>query len=173
MRVPMLAKWPGRIKPGSICNALATTMDLLPTFCKLAGAKLPEQKIDGFDITDLLLSNEGAKSEYESFLYYRRRQLQAIRMGDWKYHLPLEATHPNWTTPNTERPGRPAKLVNLKDDLGEQNDVSEANPDVVAKMQAIAQKAIKELGNDASQGSGQRAALTLESSTPMVLDKPD
>ena len=173
MRVPMLAKWPGRIKPGAVCNELATTMDLLPTFCKLAGAKLPEQKIDGFDITDLLLSNESAKSEYESFLYYRRRQLQAIRMGDWKYHLPLEATHPNWTTPNTERPGRPAKLVNLKDDLGEQNDVSEANPDVLAKMQAIAQKAIKELGNDANQGSGQRAALTLESSTPMVLDKQD
>ena len=171
MRVPMLAKWPGRIKPGSVCTELATTMDLLPTFCKLADAKMPKKKIDGFDITNLLLDNDGAKSQYESFLYYRRRQLQAIRMGDWKYHLPLKAIHPNWTTPETEAPGRSAKLVNLKDDLGELNDVSQANPNVVAIMQAIARKAIEELGNDSSQGTEQRSALTLESSAPMVLKK--
>ncbi len=171
MRVPMLAKWPGRIKPGSVCTELATTMDLLPTFCKLADAKMPKQKIDGYDITNLLLGDSGAKSKYESFLYYRRRQLQAIRMGDWKYHLPLKAIHPNWTTPKTEAPGRSAKLVNLKDDLAELNDVSQANPDVVATMQAIARKAIEELGNDSSQGTEQRSALTLESSAPMVLKK--
>ncbi|MDB4391721.1 sulfatase [bacterium] len=171
MRVPMLAKWPGRVKPGTVCTELATTMDLLPTFCKLAGAELPKQKIDGFDITNLILGHEGAKSKYESFLYYRRRQLQAIRMGDWKYHLPLEATHPNWTTPNTERPGRPAKLVNLKDDPVEQSDVSKSNPEVVTKMQTIARQAIESLGNDASRGTEQRSALTLESSSPMVLAK--
>lgn len=171
MRVPMLAKWPGQIKPGSVCNELATTMDLLPTFCKLAGAKMPKQKIDGFDITNLLLGSDGAKSEYESFLYYRRRQLQAIRMGDWKYHLPLEAIHPNWTTPKTEGPGRSAKLVNLKDDPAELNDVSKANPDVVATMQAIARKTIEELGDDSNQGTEQRPALTLETSRPMVLSK--
>jgi len=171
MRVPMLAKWPGRIKPETVCTELATTMDLLPTFCKLAGAELPKQKIDGFDITNLILGNEGAESEYESFLYYRRRQLQAIRMGDWKYHLPLEATHPNWTTPKTERPGRPAKLVNLKDDPGELKDVSKSNPEVVTKMQTIARQAIERLGNDASRGTEQRSASTLESSSPMVLAK--
>ena len=171
MRVPMLAKWPGRIKPETVCTELATTMDLLPTFCKLAGAELPKQKIDGFDITNLMLGNDGAESEYESFLYYRRRQLQAIRMGDWKYHLPLEATHPNWTTPNTERPGRPAKLVNLKDDPVEQSDVSKSNPEVVTKMQTIARQAIERLGNDASRGTEQRSASTLKSSSPMVLAK--
>ena len=171
MRVPMLAKWPGRIKPETVCTELATTMDLLPTFCKLAGAELPKQKIDGFDITNLMLGNEDAESEYESFLYYRRRQLQAIRMGDWKYHLPLEATHPNWTTPKTERPGRPAKLVNLKDDPRELKDVSKSNPEVVTKMQTIARQAIERLGNDASRGTEQRSASTLESSSPMVLAK--
>ncbi|MGY8749790.1 MAG: sulfatase family protein [Pirellulales bacterium] len=171
MRVPMIAKWPGRIKPGTICGELATTMDILPTFCKLAGAKLSDRKIDGFDISGLLFGHEGAESAYESLYYYRRRQLQAIRMGDWKYHLPLKAIHPNWTTPKTEGAARPAKLVNLKSDPRELKDVSAANPQVLAKMQALGREAMAKLGNDANEGVEQRSALTLDSSAPMVLNK--
>ncbi|MDE0935838.1 MAG: sulfatase [Mariniblastus sp.] len=171
MRVPMIAKWPGRIKPGTICGELATTMDILPTFCELAGAKLSDRKIDGFDISGLLFGHEGAESAYESLYYYRRRQLQAIRMGDWKYHLPLKAIHPNWTTHKTEGAARPAKLVNLKSDPRELKDVSAANPQVLAKMQALGREAIAKLGNDANEGVEQRSALTLDSSAPMVLNK--
>ncbi|MEM7393507.1 MAG: sulfatase, partial [Verrucomicrobiota bacterium] len=96
MRVPMIAQWPGRIPAGTTCDALTTTMDILPTFSRLAGAESPEKAIDGFDIGPLLLDEDGAESPYEAFYYYRRRQLQAIRMGDWKYHLPLEKTYPRW-----------------------------------------------------------------------------
>jgi arylsulfatase A len=51
MRVPMIARWPGRIAAGTTCSELATTMDFLPTFCGLSGAKLPTKEIDGRDIT--------------------------------------------------------------------------------------------------------------------------
>jgi arylsulfatase A len=171
MRVPMIARWPGRIAAGSTCSELATTMDILPTFCSLAGASPPSKKLDGFDISEMLFGNDGAKSKYEALYYYRRRQLQAIRTGDWKYHLPLKETHPNWTSPKQPGRGRPGKLVNLKTDLQEQTDVADANPEVVERMGELLKYAVGTLGNDDIQGSEQRDARTLDSSMPMMLKK--
>ena len=168
MRVPMIARWPKKIADGTECNVLTTTMDLLPTFAKLSGANLPDQKIDGHDMTSHLMASE-SKTAYDAFYYYRRRQLQAVRAGDWKYHLPLKASFPNWTTPDKLGKGRPGKLVNLKDDLQEKRDLSEQHPEIMTQMQRIAQQAIQELGNEELAGSGQRPASTLDSSKPMVL----
>ena len=171
MRVPMIARWPGTIRAGSTCRELATTMDLLPTLCALAGVELPETRIDGFDMGPLLTGVEGAVSSYEAFFYYRRRQLQAVRWGDWKYHLELEQTHPNWTSPGPTGKGRAAKLVNLKTDLKETTDVSEQNPEVVARMLELVEQMIACLGNDEHPGAEQRPARTLESSSPMELEQ--
>jgi arylsulfatase A len=170
MRVPMIARFPGRIPAGSTCTALSSTMDFLPTFCALAGAELPTAKRDGYDITSLLTA-ESAKSPYKAFYYYRRRQLQAVRAGDWKYHLPLDKIHYAWTSAKPTRPGRKAKLVNLAHDLQEKRDVAAANPEVLARMQAFANSAIADLGNDAVTGSGQRSARDFDSSAPMT--KPE
>jgi len=169
MRVPFIARWPHRIKAGTRSSELATTMDVLPTFCSLTGASLPEKTLDGFDISPLLFVQEGAKSQYEALLYYRRRQLQAIRMGDWKYHLPLKETHPRWTSASPTGPGRKAKLVNLNDDLQEQKNVAKANPEIVKQITRLVQQAIETLGNDDKPGSEQRPARTLKSSSPMTL----
>ena len=169
MRVPFIARWPQRIKAGTRSSELATTMDVLPTFCSLTGAKLPEKKLDGFDISPLLFGEKGAKSKYEALFYYRRRQLQAVRMGDWKYHLPLQETHPRWTSSGPTGPGRSAKLVNLSDDLQERKDVAEANPKIIEQMTRLAEQAIDTLGNDNKTGSEQRPARTLKSSVPMIL----
>ena len=171
MRVPMIARWPGRIAAGSTCRELATTMDLLPTFCSLTGAPLPPKKLDGFDISGMLFGHEGVQSQYEALYYYRRRQLQAIRFDDWKFHLPLKATHPNWTTANQTGPGRPGKLVNLTSDLQEKTDVTAANPDVIQRIGELIQNAERTLGNDDKSGSEQRDARTLEFSKPMTLKK--
>jgi arylsulfatase A-like enzyme len=174
MRVPMIARWPGTIPAGSICSELATTMDVLPTFCRLAGAALPETPIDGFDIYQLLTGVEGAESPYEALFYYRRRQLQAVRWKDWKYHLRLEQTHPNWTSAEEVGKGRAGKLVNLKTDLQETTDVSSQYPEVMSRMAALIEQATDTLGNDDRQGSEQRDAATLPSAAPMVLgDGPD
>jgi len=169
MRVPMIARWPGTIPAGSTCSELTTTMDVLPTFCALADAELPRATIDGFDITPLLTGVEGAVSSYESLFYYRRRQLQAVRWGDWKYHLELEQTHPNWTSPEPTAKGRAGRLVNLKTDLRETTDVTAQNPEVMKRMKALIEQATARLGNGKQQGTDQRQAKTLQSSFPMVL----
>jgi arylsulfatase A len=169
MRVPFIARWPHRIKAETQSRELATTMDVLPTFCSLTGAKLPEKKLDGFDMSPLLFGQDGAKSQYEALYYYRRRQLQAVRMGEWKYHLPLNETHPRWTSASPTGPGRKAKLVNLNEDLQEQKDVAKANPKIVKQMTRLAQQAIETLGNDDRTGTEQRPARTLKSSAPMTL----
>ena len=168
MRVPMIARWPGKIPGDSQCHALTTTMDMLPTFCSLAGAAGPTKAIDGFDIGSLLFARGTAKSPYQAFFYYRRRQLQAVRMGDWKYHLPLDKIHPNWTSPKPTGRGRKAKLVNLKDDLAETTDLSAKHPEVVKKIKGLAAGAIERFGNDAAKGSEQRMSRTLDASTPLV-----
>jgi arylsulfatase A-like enzyme len=170
MRVPMIARWPGRIPADSTCSALASTMDFLPTFCALSEAKLSKNKIDGHSIAPLLFRDEGS-SRYEAFFYYRRRQLQAIRWGDWKWHLPLKNTFPAWTTPNNKGRGRPGKLVNLKTDLGEKINVQNANPKVMVRMKQLAAQAVTQLGNEAKPGTKTRKAMTLDSSKPMVLSK--
>ena len=171
MRVPMIARWPGNIPTGSTCEELSSTMDFLPTFAAISQAKLSGAKIDGFDISPLLLGKENATSPYEVFYYYRRRQLQAIRWGDWKWHLPLEKTHPNWTTPKATGRGRPAKLYNLAKDLREKNNVLKDNPDVMKEMRKLAKQAVSSIGNDAAGGSEARPALTLDTSAPLVLKK--
>ena len=171
MRVPMIARWPGRIPAGGTCNELSSTMDFLPTFAALSGGLLSANKIDGHDITPLLTGTKGAASPYEVFYYYRRRQLQAVRWGDWKWHLPLANTFPNWTTADQKGRGWPGKLVNLKTDLAEEVDVTAANPKVMAKMRELVAQAEATLGNEDRQGKEQRPATTLKSSKPMVLVK--
>ena len=171
MRVPMIARWPGRIPAGGTCNELSSTMDFLPTFAALSGGLLSANKIDGHDITPLLAGTKGAASPYEVFYYYRRRQLQAVRWGDWKWHLPLANTFPNWTTADQKGRGRPGKLVNLKTDLAEKVDVTAANPKVMAKMRELVAQAEATLGNEDRQGKEQRPATTLKSAKPMVLAK--
>ncbi|MEM1296908.1 MAG: sulfatase-like hydrolase/transferase, partial [Verrucomicrobiota bacterium] len=81
MRVPTIAWWPGKIRPGSESRELATTMDFLPTFAQLAGQRIePTRKIDGKDIGNLLWGSEpDAKSPHEAFFYYQLDQLQAVR----------------------------------------------------------------------------------------------
>ncbi len=87
-REPFIARWPGRIPPGTVSNEVAGTIDLLPTLARLAGAELPDHTIDGKDIWPLLSGQDGAESPHEAYYMYYGRQLQAIRMGDWKLHFP-------------------------------------------------------------------------------------
>lgn len=170
MRVPMIARLPGRIPAASVCPELTSTMDLLPTFCALSGAEIPANRIDGFDISPLLFDSDGACSPYEAFYYFRRRQLQAVRWGPWKWHLPLEKSYPRWTDTGSVGPGRPGMLVNLREDLQETTDVAAAHPEVLLKMRALADAAIARLGNDAQPGSEQRPASTLSESRALTIE---
>lgn len=169
MRVPFLARWPKTIPAGEKVDEMATMMDLLPTLASLADAPMPDRKIDGHNITDLLMAKPGATTPWEVFYYYRRRQLQAIRSGDWKWHLPLEATYPRWTDTNQKGPGRPGKLIDLATDLQETTDVSAAHPEVMKQMRAYASQAWETLGNEGKGGTEVRPAVDLEESQPLLL----
>ncbi len=171
MRVPMVVRWPGVIPAGAQCDEMATMMDLLPTFVSLVeGAPYRSQRpIDGKDIGALLRGESGAKTPYEVFFYYRRHQLQAVRSGPWKYHLPLERTFPVWSSYGRQGPGRGAKLVHLIDDVQEKRDVSAAHPDVVRRMLALAAEAKVRLGHEGTKGSEQRPVKDVENPTPRLL----
>lgn len=87
VRVPGIIRWPERVPKGRVTDELFTTMDLFVCLTKFMGAKLPEAKIDGEDLTGLLLGERNAKGRLV-FHYYSGDELQAVRYGNWKKHLP-------------------------------------------------------------------------------------
>ena len=163
-RESTLMWWPGTIPAGSVCSTPAMTIDILPTVAELIGAKLPDHKIDGKSIVNLV-TGKNDKSPQEAYYFYYGQQLQAIRMGKWKLHFPhgyrTMAGRPGGTG------GIPTKysqakiglsLFNLEEDIGESTDVKAKHPKVVSKMQALGQAMRKELGDQGKKGSGQREA---------------
>lgn len=166
MRVPCIARWPGKIPAGKVCNELATTMDLLPTLVRLAGGKPPDRKIDGRDIWPLLAAASGAVSPHEAFYYYHMDQLQAVRSGVWKLHLPMEDKRADLRekTVATE-----AALFKLDTDPGEKSDVAAEFPEIVARLSKLAEKAREELGDRNREGRGQRTAGRVEAPRPQVM----
>jgi arylsulfatase A-like enzyme len=169
MRMPCVMRWPGKIPAGKVQDALCTTMDLLPTFAKLAGAPLPARPIDGRDITPLLLGVPGAKSHWDKkgFGYYRRDQLQAVRAGPWKLYLPLQNKIINNAAKTAPRPV-PLELYDVRHDVGETREVSAQHPEVVKRLLALAENLRAEIGDVDRPGRGQREAGWVAQARPLV-----
>jgi arylsulfatase A-like enzyme len=86
MRMPFIARFPGKIPSGQVCEALTNTMDVLPTVAGLTSALLPDKPLDGIDIWPLL-SGQQSELTREAFLYFNDIYLQCARLGPWKLHL--------------------------------------------------------------------------------------
>jgi arylsulfatase A len=166
-REPTIFWWPGTIPAGKTCGEVASTIDLLPTIAGLAGAKLPRQKIDGKDIWPLIAGQPGAKSPHEAFFFYQGYALEAVRSGPWKLHFP----HEYRTLGDSPRAtgGIPAKykqtktdlaLYNLETDVGEQHNVAAQHPEVVERLQRLADAMRQDLGDSLKKmdGTGRRAS---------------
>jgi len=167
MRMPCIVRWPGQIPAGTTCDELLTTMDLLPTFAKLAGAAPPEDRIiDGHDAWPLLSGRPGAKSPYEAFYYYEMANLQAVRSGKWKLHLPGKRKR---SVPLPKEIEHTAMLFDLDADLAETTDVAPQHPDVVARLTALAEKAREDLGDGNRPGKNQRPAGWVDDPKAQVL----
>ncbi|WP_254510512.1 sulfatase family protein [Anatilimnocola floriformis] len=159
-RVPFIARWPGKIPAGRECNELCSTIDILPTCVKLAGGKVPDDRIiDGKDIWPLL-TDASAKSPHEVFYYYWDNGLDAIRSGEWKLHFPHAY---RWFKGPAGKDGLPngygqaktgLELYNLKTDPAEKIDVAAANPEVVARLQKLAEVAREDLGDSLTKREG-------------------
>ncbi|MBO9619243.1 MAG: sulfatase [Niabella sp.] len=154
-REPCIIRWPGVIPAGTVCNNLAATIDLLPTIAKFSGAALPKNKIDGVDISSLLLGKEGANPRDELAYYYGRNNLEAVRKGSWKLVLPHRGqTYKTYMPGKNGFPGGyaeadvPLALYDLAHDPGETLDVQKAHPDVVQNLMTVAEKYRAALGDD-------------------------
>jgi len=121
IRVPMIVRWPGKIKAGSVSDQVWAFWDFLPTAAQIAGLKAPKD-IDGLSFLPTLLGQK--QTNQHEFLYWEFHEdgsKQAVRMGDWKAAR--------------LSPDKPLELYNLKTDLGETNNVASREPDVVARIE--------------------------------------
>lgn len=189
VREPCLMRWPGEIPAGRVCSDLLSTLDFLPTFAGLAGGRLSDKKIDGQDLWPLIAGQPDAKPR-ETFYYYAGDELQAVRSGNWKLHLPHEYLSP---AQPIGKNGKPANFENLKpesmqlsglrgiasrhgyvvkpidltlydleQDVGETTNVAAQHPDVVQRLQQLAEAARADLGDSLTKriGSGLRPCGT-------------
>jgi arylsulfatase A-like enzyme len=167
MRMPLIARWPGRIPAGNECAELTTMMDWLPTLAALIGAKIPTDRvIDGRDIRPLLFDETGAKSPYRAFYYYLFDQLQAVRAGRWKLHLPLAHT----VSLGKLQGSRPAALYDVVADPAEAHDVVAEHPDFVAALMKLAEEARADIGDLGHPGRNIRAPGWVENPVPQVMN---
>lgn len=170
-RVPCIMSWPGRIPENRISDELLASIDLLPTICKFTGAESPGLKIDGMDASSYILG-EDQFSPRKEFLYYYNGGLCAVRKGDWKLIFPHRARLYEGMEPGKDGyPGPynyslvPKALYNLKDDIGEKQNVIDKNPDIVKQLEEIAHRARTKLG-DQFTGKAGNETRSVGRSTP-------
>ncbi len=142
-REPTIVWWPGTVPAGTSSNELTTAMDLHPTFAKLAGEKMPTDRvIDGKDIAPLLLGKPGAKTPHDRFFYQQGGRLAAVRSGNWKLFVK-------------------GQLYNLKNDLAEKKNVAQANPAVVKRLRGLLADFRKDLAKNSRPVGLAKNARTL------------
>lgn len=131
MREPALFWWPGHVKPGTVRD-IGSTLDLLPTIAKLAGGRAPSDRtLDGCDISPALLG--AGPSRRNVMFFYRGTRVFAIRSGDYKAHFITKDAYGS----REERHYDPPLLYHLGQDPGEQWDISDQHPDVIARIRGI------------------------------------
>jgi arylsulfatase A-like enzyme len=144
IRVPLIARWPGKIAPGSESDHPCYFADVMPTLADFAGAALPAHAIDGISIAPTLLGRRADQKTHrfmywEWHLYNWGKQafvpdglMQAVRMGDWK-----AVRH---------RSNEPFELYDLSADIGETKNVAAEHPEIVKRIEAFIARDRREPG---------------------------
>lgn len=178
VRVPCIMRWKGKIPAGTVCNKLSATIDLLPTIAALTHSPLPSSKIDGVDITSLLLNDDEADPRDHFVYYYHRNSLEALRKGAWKLVFPHAHRTYNKNLPGYDGwPGEQPSdttmlaLYDLGLDPGETLDVKEKFPEVVQELKTLADEYRKELGDDLAKRPGTQTRPAALVTGPAPRDK--
>lgn len=134
LRVPFIARWPGKIDPGRVSNEIVHVTDIFTTLVKLAGGTVPaDRPIDGLDQGPFLLGAQ-EKSAREGFLFYIKHDLRAVKWRDWKLHF-------FWEPEVNEGKGKLESpyLFNLTRDPKEETDVLVSNTWVMGPVLRLVQ----------------------------------
>ncbi|HVS20045.1 MAG TPA: sulfatase [Planctomycetota bacterium] len=159
VRVPFLARWPGVLPAGRVCAEPAMAIDVLPTLARLLGApaSAPERPIDGRDIWPLLVGEPGARTPHEALYFYNQRNdLEALRCGRWKLHLPhgyrtmqgRESGAGGSAAPYDHSARIGLALFDLEADPGETVDLTAREPAVVRALLELVEVMRGDLGDD-------------------------
>jgi arylsulfatase A-like enzyme len=146
IRSPCIVKYPGRIAPGSRSTQTLGSIDILPTFAHLAGAKLPRNPIDGRNVWDLMAGKSGAVNPHDYYPFSTGQTFEGLISGDgrWKLHLP----HAYRTLVRAANDGAAGQyrqeriglsLFDLAKDPFETRNVLAEEPEVAARMQTWAE----------------------------------
>jgi arylsulfatase A-like enzyme len=137
------------IPAGTVCSELTGTIDVLPTIAAILGQPLPEgRKIDGMDVSGLWMGR-AEKSPREEFIHYTSRgDLEGIRRGNWKLLVKKPRTPRNRKKSSANKPPQ-ILLFDLSEDIGEQNNVAEANPEIVKQLQTRMEEVDAEITKNA------------------------
>ncbi len=136
IREPLLVKWPAKIKAGTVSDAIVSSVDFFPTLVDLAGGKLPGGQI--FDGKSIVPELYGENEEVERALfwhypvYHHGVPASALRKGDWKLIKDLV--------------NKKFELYNLKEDIGELNDLSSSYPEKVSELSVLMEQWRKNVG---------------------------
>jgi arylsulfatase A-like enzyme len=135
IRVPMIARWPGKIPPGSETDHISGFQDVLPTFAQFAGAPVPET--DGISMVPTLLGQPDRQQQHPHLYweFYEQGGKQAVVQGDWK------AVRLNVL----KNQDAPLALYDLSKDIGEEDDVADQHPERAARMAEIMKREHVEL----------------------------
>ena len=161
-RVPCIMLWEGTIPAGTVSNKLVAGIDILPTIAEAAGAPLPERKIDGVSMMPVMRGDQSAITRKEFYYYYRRNNLEAVTDGRWKLVFPHSGrTYEGFLPGNDGVPGAVNEskwfdggLYDLQRDPGERYDVSLLYPEVVRRLEGLADAAREDLGDDLTGKTG-------------------
>jgi len=159
-RVPTVMMWGGVIPEGKIANQLSSTIDILPTIAHITGGKLPEHKIDGVNIFDILKGTEKEPRDH-FYYYYGNNNLEAVRKDNWKLLLPHSSRSYKGVLPKNDGHGGPysrietgLELYNLRRDPGEEYDVIALYPDIAKELLDLAEIARSDMGDNLTGRKG-------------------
>lgn len=169
VRVPTIAWWPGKIPPNTSVDAVAGTIDLLPTAVSISGGVLPEHPvIDGRDLSPLLFG-ETKESPRGFHCYFSGYHLEAVRKGSWKLALaPQNETMGREALPDART--REPRLYNLDQEIGEKTDLAAKHPEIVAELSGLAKTIVAEIAGDSP--TARRAAGKVDHPVTLYPSEP-
>ncbi len=127
IRVPLIARWPGRVAPNSTSDHVSAFWDVLPTVAGIVGAETPDD-IDGISLLPTLLGTGKQREHPHLYWEYRSRGGgQALRTGRWK-GLRLKLAKSD---------DAPVELYDLQSDIGEKNNLADKHPDIVKRIKEL------------------------------------